>query len=195
MLTIKQTERHWQLKAYERMIDELCLGRAEAVGGIRQLLRGPVVAAALTVIRMGELLQAHQPFVIRMLKFLIASQQADGGFGDAPTTALALRALASNKGAGESVDRALVYLDHLQRDDGEWPREPLRRMPGDQAVTAFVLLQLVESRLDRAEILVHRTLDRLVGDDAQPASQADRQLLPLRRKIAARNPALVGSWS
>ncbi len=206
MMTIKQAERFWGLKAYERLIDELCQGRAEAVGGIRQLIRGPEAAAALCVIRMHELLQSHQPFVAKMLRFLVASQQADGGFDDAVTTALAMRALATDRGAGLALESAIRYLDVLQRDDGEWAREPLRRMPGDPAVTAFVLLQLVESRLPRAEQLVHRTLDRVAGDDhAVPAHKnpreerispnIDQQLLPLRRRVAARQPALVASWS
>jgi hypothetical protein len=65
---------------------------------------------------------------------------------------------------------------------------------------------LVESRLPRAEQLVHRTLDRVAGDDrAVPAHKnpreerispnIDQQLLPLRRRVAARQPALVASWS
>ncbi len=195
MLTMKQAERLWQLKAYERLTDELCTGRAEAVGGIRQLLHGPLVAASLTVIRMGELHQSHQPFVSRMVKFLIASQQADGGFGDAVITALAVRALATDSGAGSGLEAGLTFLDHLQRDDGEWPKEPLKRLPGDPTVTAFVLLQLVESRLPKAEKLVHRAIDRMTGDDAKPAPEFDQQLLPLRRRVAARQPTLVGSWS
>lgn len=207
MMTIKQAERFWGLQAHERLIDELCQGRAEAVGGIRQLIHGPEAAAALCVIRMNELLQAHQPFVTKMLRFLIASQQADGGFGDPVTTALAMRALATDRGAGPALEATIRYLDVLQRDDGQWAREPLRRMPGDPAVTAFVLLQLVESRLPGAEKLVHRTLDRVTADDAGDTPQKDRaqverinpnidqQLLPLRRRVATRQPALVASWS
>jgi len=195
MLTTKQTERLWHLKAFERLTDELCAGRAEAVGGIRQLLRGPLVAAALTVIRMGELNQSHQPFVSQMVKFLIASQQSDGGFGDAATTALVVRALASDRGAGPALEAGLTFLDHLQRDDGEWPKVPLKRLPGDPAVTAFVLLQLVESRLKKAETLINRTIDRITGDDTKPSQPFDQQLLPLRRRVAARQPALAGSWS
>src|SRR5687768_8853964 len=71
MLTIRQVERLWQLKAHERLIGELCSGRAEAVGGIRQLLRGPLPAAALTIIRMNELHQAHTPQVQRMLRYVL----------------------------------------------------------------------------------------------------------------------------
>lgn len=210
MLTMKQAERFWNLKAYGRLIDELCPGRAEAVGGIRQLINGPVAAAALTVIRMHELLQSHHPFVGKMVRFLVASQASDGGLGDAVTTALAIRALATDRGTGQALESAIRFVDLLQRDDGEWPREPLRRMPGDPAVTAFVLLQLVESRLPQVKSLIDRTVDRITGvtltGEADAASHAptgnrrlnpeiDQQLLPLRRRVAARQPSLVGSWS
>jgi hypothetical protein len=190
MLTIRQVERLWQLKAHERLIDELCSGRAEAVGGIRQLLRGALPAAALTIIRMNELHQSHLPQVAKMVRFVLASQQADGGFGDAVTTAICLRALASGRGAGPAIDGAIGYLDALQKETGEWPREPMRRFEGDPAVTAFVLLQLTESKHPRAGELVDRTLDRLTSDDA-----TDKQLTTLRRRVASRTPALAVSWS
>lgn len=210
MLTIKQAERFWGLKAYERLIDELCVGRAEAVGGIRQLIHGPQAAAALTVIRMHELLQSYQPFVTRMVRYLIENQQSDGGLTDPVTTALAMRALATDRGAGKALEAAIGFLGHIQRDDGEWPREPLKRMPGDPAVTAFVLLQLVEARLPQSDDLVNRTVDLITGDrltgnpvpnkrtttgDGRLNPDIDQQLLPLRRRVAARQPALGGSWS
>lgn len=220
MLTIRQVERLWNLKAYKRLIDELSAGRAEAVGGIRQLLDGASAAAALTVIRMTELNQSYQPHVGKMVRFLLAAQDREGSFGDAVCTALAVRALATGRGAGAAMEAGLRYLDRLQRDDGEWPREPFRRFEGDPAVTAFVMLQLVESRLDAARTLVNRTLDRLAAEpapvgacasaeDALPAHEPllamkpskparidiDKQLLPLRRRVASQAPDLVGSWS
>lgn len=219
MLTIRQIERLWNLQAYKRLIDELSAGRAEAVGGIRQLLQGATTAAALTVIRMTELNQSYQMHVGKMVRFLLAAQERDGGFGDAAVTALSIRALASGRGAGIAIEAGLKYLDHLQRDDGEWPREPIRRFEGDPAVTAFVMLQLVESRLDAARVLINRTLDRLAAEEPAVAAVSaeaplpahepllalkptkparvdiDRQLVPLRRRVASQAPDLVGSWS
>jgi hypothetical protein len=184
MLTVRQIERLWQLRAYNRLIDELCTGRAEAVGGIRQLVQGPVAAAALTVIRLSELCQGNQPRVAAMVRYVCASRRPDGGFGDTVTTALCLRALAGDRGAGPVIDGALQFLAHVQREDGEWAREPSDRFPGDPAVTAFVLLQLAESRLPAARELINRTLARL--SDELPG---DNQLSSLRRRVAARVPA------
>ena len=186
MMTIRQVDRLWQLKAYERLIDELCTGRAEAVGGIRQLLQGAVPAAALTVIRMTELHQAHQPHVAKMVRFLLAAQTPAGGWGDAASTALAVRALAAGRGAGAAIERGIEALQELQKEDGEWPREAFRRFPGDPAVTAFVLLQLVESRSAAANALVDHTMDRLTD-----SALGDAQLAPLRRRVAARMPAAM----
>ena len=179
MLTVRQIERWWQMQAFDRMIDELCTGRAEAVGGIRQLFTGPAAAAALAVIRLDELHQSHLPLAGKMVRFLIAGQAPEGGWGDAVVTALALRALSRNTGTGLSVERALDRLDDLQRDDGQWPREPFRRFEGDPAVTAFVLFQLAETRTPAANALIERTLDRVAGD------LSDKQLAPLRRRVAS----------
>ncbi|HEX8323137.1 MAG TPA: hypothetical protein VF595_04410 [Tepidisphaeraceae bacterium] len=175
---MRQIERWWQIQAFDRLIDELCIGRAEAVGGIRQLLSGAVAGAALAVIRLDELNQSHLPISSKMVRYLLASQAPDGGWGDPVTTALALRALSRGAGAGLSVERAIERLGDLQRDDGQWPREPFRRAPSDPAVTAFVLFQLAETRTVAAAGLIDRTLDR-VADDL-----SDRQLAPLRRRVA-----------
>lgn len=209
MLTVKQMERLWNLKAYSRLIDELCIGRAEAVGGIRQLINGPIATAALIVIRLHELLQSHQPFASRMVRFLVGSQASDGGFEDVVSTALVIRALASDRGQGSVLDSAIRFLDLLQKEDGQWPREPLRRMPGDPAVTAFVLLQLIESRLPQSEPLIDRTVDRMTAEHdckrfprsvspkflSPPEGSIDQQLYPLKRRIASQQPALFESWS
>ncbi len=58
------------------------------------------------------------------------------------TTALWLRGLMLDNGRGEAIDRGLAYLAVLQQAEGIWPKVPLRRMPADAVVSAFVLLQL-----------------------------------------------------
>ena len=168
MLTVRQIERWWQVQAHDRLIDELCVGRAEAVSGIRPMLAGPTAAAALAVIRLDELHQSHQPF-------------------DPVTTALALRALGRGAGTGRSIDKAVDRLAALQRDDGQWPREPFRRFPGDGAVTAFVLFQLAETRTAAATALIDTTIDRVAMD------LTDRQLAPLRRRVQSARQLVAAS--
>jgi hypothetical protein len=81
-----------------------------------------------------------------MLRCIIASQCAegsrDGGWNDPALCALCLRALFTSRGQGLAIERGLAALASLQREDGVWPAEPLRRMPGDALVTAFIILQL-----------------------------------------------------
>lgn len=182
MLTVRQVERLWQIRAFDRLIDELCAGRGEAVGGIRQLLRGPVVAAGLAVIRLTELNQGQVPLVAQFIRFLINQQQVDGGWSDPVTSAVAVRALCAGAGSGAAITRGFDYLKMLQRDDGTWPREGMRRMPGDPATTAFVLHQLIPCASPTAVELIDRTLDRLAGPDAPVG---DEQLAPMRRRLQA----------
>ncbi|MBC7782382.1 MAG: hypothetical protein H7144_00970 [Burkholderiales bacterium] len=190
MLTVRQMNRLWEMSSFDRLIDELCAGRAESAGGVRQLIVGRVSAAALAVIRLGELHQAHQPLAGKLVRFLVRVQESDGCFGDTAATALCVRALASSDGAGAALTSAVDFLEKLQRDDGEWPVESLRRMPGDPAVTAFVIRQLVESRAPAAVALVDRAVQRLLGETA-----GDGQLATLRQRLHARKPATTGSWS
>lgn len=206
MLTIRQIDKLWQLKAYERLLDELCTGRAESTGGIRQLIHGPIAAAALVVIRMDELHQGHLPQVRNAIKYLLTQQSAQGGWGDAVTSVLCLRALARGAGSGAAVDGAVKFLSNLQKEDGEWPREPMNRFPGDPAVTAFVLLQLAESRTPAARALVARTLERLSDEsldtDANNGKKpvaGDEQLATLRERARTRHAhdtvLTAASWS
>ena len=182
MLTIRQVDRLWQLQAYSRLIDELCAGRAEATGGIRQLISGPVAAAALVVVRMDELHQGHLPQVSKAVRYILSMQEADGGWGDVVTTALCVRALARSSGTGPAIERGLTLIQALRRDDGEWPREPFKRFEGDPAVTAFVIRQLVETRTDAATALVKSTIDRLTTEE--PAvTPGDRQMELLKHRV------------
>lgn len=180
MLTVRQVEKYWQIRAFDRLIDELCAGRGEAVGGIRQLLRGPVVAAGLAVVRLTELNQGQVPLVAQFIRFLINQQQLDGGWMDPVTTAVAVRALCSDGGSGTAMARGFEYLKMLQRDDGTWPREGMRRMPGDPATTAFILHQLIACASPIATALIDQTLDRLTGPDTPIG---DEQLAPMRRRL------------
>ena len=89
-----------------------------------------VPAAALSLIRLDELEQAHNPLSRKLLNVLLVGQELDGGWGDPLTTALCLRALLCGHGQGQAVQRALTYVATMQKAEGIWPKEPLRRMPG-----------------------------------------------------------------
>ncbi len=145
MITIRQLERLWQEKAYSRMSALLLEMRPESSLRLAQELSRPTPIAALAIIRLDELAQPHTPFCSRMIRTILAAQELDGGFGDALTTALCIRALSCSAGHGPAIDRALHYLATLQKEDASWPRVPLRRFPGDAFTTALILYHLGES--------------------------------------------------
>ena len=94
------------------------------------------------MIRLDELNQTHAPLFSKLVRTVLASQDRDGGWRDAATTSLCLRALLIDGGHGTAVDAGMRYLTLLQREDGAWPKEPLRRMPPDGFTTALVLFEL-----------------------------------------------------
>lgn len=143
MTTIRHIERQWTAGAYRTAIMQTLEARPE--GALRdELLREPCVsAAALGLIRLQELHQQHQPLATKLVGALLNLQQSDGGWGDVATTAIALRALMGDRGQGQSIERGLSYLANLQKfDEPIWPGVPMRRMPADALVSAFVLHQL-----------------------------------------------------
>ena len=145
MQTVRQIERFFVARQYDRLARDLLLARPESSARLMAELAQPAPAAALALIRLDELHQAHHPFCDKLLRTILSSQEADGGWGDPVSTAVCLRALLLNRGAGTSVHRALEHLACLQRTDGAWPNEPIRRLPGDPFVTAFILFQLADS--------------------------------------------------
>lgn len=142
MITIRHIERAWMTGTYEKLFRELVSARPEA--GFRfELEQGRAVpTAAMAVIRLDELNQSHVPLCGKLLRAVIAGQEKDGGWGDAMTTALCLRALVCSGGEGLAVARGFQYLANLQKLEGVWPAVPLRRMPADGYVSAFVLYEL-----------------------------------------------------
>jgi hypothetical protein len=142
MTTVRQLERLWDAGAYVQILQELLIARPESVSMVRTSLSGPHAAAALILVRLDELHQSQSQLYTKLIRHLLASQHPDGGWDDPMTTALGLRALLLGQGHGIAVERGLNYLANLQKDDGAWPAEPLRRMPADGLVTAFVLVQL-----------------------------------------------------
>jgi hypothetical protein len=94
------------------------------------------------VIRLAELGQSHVPLAQTLLRTLLATQEADGGWAEPMLTSLCLRALMAGNGAGLAIERGLTYLANLQKSEGAWPAEPIRRLAADARVSAFVLYQL-----------------------------------------------------
>ena len=142
MITLRHIERRWNAGHFDRLFQDLITSRPEASLRLQIQLQIPAAAAAITLMRLDELNQSHSPLYPRVLRALLATQQSDGGFGDPLTTALCARALLSCNGDGPSIDKALVYLANLQKSEGIWPNVPLRRMPADPFVSAFILYQL-----------------------------------------------------
>ena len=143
MITVRQIEREWTHRKYEKLFDSLVEHRPEAAFPFDLSAGRCVPAAAVALIRLDELSQSHVPLYARLVRALLAAQSAnDGGWGDPVVTALCLRALMNCRGTGAAIDFGLRYLADLQKDDGTWPAAPIRRFPADPAASAFVLYQL-----------------------------------------------------
>jgi hypothetical protein len=142
MITVRQMERLWQDKSYERLFRELLAARPEASLRLQLELGRSIPTAALAIIRLDELSQAYVPLYSQLVRTVLNDQHSDGGWGDPMTTAICLRALMCGQGHGVAIDRGLLYLANMQKPEGIWPNVPIRRMPADPYVSAFILLQL-----------------------------------------------------
>lgn len=142
MITVKQIERTWSARQYERLFRDLVECRPEATLTLDFDAEWSSPAAAMALIRMDELSQSHVPLYRQLLKTLLTSQQPDGGWGDPATTALCLRALLCGDGNGLAIENGMAFLANLQKPEGLWPKFPLRRLPEDAYVSAFILFEL-----------------------------------------------------
>ena len=143
MVTVRQMEREWEGRKYEKLLASLTAARPEGLFAFDPANGRAVPAAAMALVRLDELNQSHVPLYARLVRALLAAQAAaDGGWGDPAVTALCLRALTGGRGNGLAVERGLDYLAGLQKDDGLWPAGPIRRMSADPSTSAFVLYQL-----------------------------------------------------
>jgi hypothetical protein len=153
MVTVRQIEREWEGRKYEKLLAGLTAARPEQLFTFDPANGRAVPAAAIALVRLDELNQSHVPLYGRLVRALLASQSAnDGGWGDPAVTALCLRALMGSRGNGLAIERGLDYLAGLQKDDGLWPAGPIRRMAADPATTAFVLYQLGDKPVFRAAV-------------------------------------------
>lgn len=152
MTTVRQIERDWDARGYERLSRRLLDARPEASFHFSTQGFDGARTAALALIRLDELNQSHVPLAAKLVRTLLATQEPGGAWGDPATTALCLRALLGSNGDGIAIDRGLAYLASLQKEEGIWPAEPLRRMPEDAGVSAFILYQLGDQPAFRAAI-------------------------------------------
>ena len=153
MVTVRQMDREWEARKYEKLLASLTAARPEAAFAFDPAAGRAIPAAAIALVRLDELNQSHVPLCGRLVRALLAAQSAtDGGWGDPAVTALCLRALTGSRGNGLAIERGLDYLAGLQKDDGLWPAGPIRRMAADQCTSAFVLYQLGDKPVFRAAV-------------------------------------------
>jgi hypothetical protein len=175
-------ERFWSARQYDRLARELLEARPEFSGRLVAELSHSVPAAALALIRLDELNQAHHLLNQTLIRHVIAAQGGDGGWGDPVVTAVCLRALACGRGQGPSFDRGIGYLADLQKPAGVWPAVPIRRTTEDAFTSAFILFQLADHPVFRAAV---RLDDAVAWFDRHEAS-LDEDACRLWRRASLR---------
>ena len=172
MITVRQIERSWSGKQYTRLLRELLAARPEGV--LAMHFESGRAAAAMAIIRLDELSQSHAPLCAQLIRSLLTSQEADGGWGDPAVTALCLRALLCGNGQGIAIERGMAYLAALQKPEGIWPREPMRRMPADTLVSAFILYELADDTAFRAAVRVEEAVNWFNANERSLDMEAHR---------------------
>jgi hypothetical protein len=190
MTTARRIERLWNAKDYVRLLGELLAGRAEDFTRVRTDTDARLATAALAVVRLDEFNQSYTPFFAALIRVLLAAQQADGGWGCPMTTALCVRALATGRGHGVAIERGLDALANLQKVDGSFPAEPLRRMPADAFVTAFVLYEVGELAIDGTLDIPHALAWLALRE---PSLDVDARLLWSRLSVKFRHATTLAS--
>lgn len=198
MMTVRHIERLWDSKSYGKLMRDLLVARPESGARLETELSRGIPAAAMALIRLDELCQSSVPLYNRLLRTILNDQHADGGWGDPMSTALCLRALLCGQGNGSAIDRGLQYLANLQRPEGIWPAGPIRRMPADPYVSAFILLQLGQHPQFRSTIRFFESINWFEINkselDPETAKLWDRANPRCGRKVAAL-PGEVHLWS
>jgi hypothetical protein len=198
MITVRQIDRLWSAKAFDRLLEQLISPRPESSDRLLSQLPGSLPAAAMAVIRLDELSQSFAPLYSQLVRTILSEQRPDGGWGDVMTTALCLRALLCGNGNGLAVERGLASLASLQKEQGIWPSMPVRRMPVDPYASAFVLLHLGSSEAFRNAVRVEDAKNWFDSNELaldEPArklwSHACRRLPTRPRRTAASSTTVV----
>jgi hypothetical protein len=210
MITVRHIARLWSAKDYNRLLGQLLAPRGEASVRLSAELTGANAAAAMLVVRLDELAQVFAPIYSEAIRSLTANQHSDGGWADPITTAIVLRALFCGSGQGPAIDRGLQFLANLQRPEGIWPAEPVRRMPADAFASAFILMQLGDQPRFREAVRFDEAVDwfnenELALDDptrklwrhAKPRCQAflSSTLSSANRSAVSRSRELAGLFA
>lgn len=185
MTVVRQLERDWDARRYRRILADLLASRVESAL-LPRLSAGPTgaAAAAIAIVRLDELDLPHVSLYSKLLCVLIAAQLPDGSWGDPAVTALCLRALLTCRGRGVAAEKALNHLAALQRADGSWPEAALRRLPGDAAATAFILLQLGDHPQFAAHCNIPTALTWLASSASLHDPVASRLAAAAQRRLA-----------
>lgn len=196
MITLRQIERYVNEQQHRRLYRELVTGRPEAAFALEPHLGRAVPAAALAMIRLDELSQSHAPLYRRLLNIVLTAQQGDGGWGDLMATALCARALLCGGGQGAAVERGLAHLASLQKSEGVWPKEPIRRLAADAFTSAFILLQLGSHGEFRRAVRFADAVDWFAAN--APAMDADAKRMwdraAVRCRVAGDRAILRSLW-
>jgi hypothetical protein len=199
MITVRQIERFWQTKSYERLFRELLVARPEASLRMQLELGRSIPTAALAIIRLDELSQAYVPLYSQLIRTVLNDQHSDGGWGDPMTTAICLRALMCGQGHGVAIDRGLHYLANMQKPEGIWPNVPIRRMPADPYVSAFILLQLGDKPAFRQAVRFFDALNWFEANESALDPDArrlwDRATTRCGSNISERRMGWAALWS
>ena len=175
MTTVRQIQRVWQAKAFDKLLQHLMAARAEGSDRALAEVGGRTAAAAMIAVRLDEMSQSFAPLYAEALRAVIAAQLPDGGWGDPMLTALCVRALLCGRGNGPAIDRGLAYLAELQKDEGLWPNPPVKRLPADPFASAFVLMQLGDADAFRDAVRMTDAVDWFQQNG--PACDADTRRL------------------
>ncbi len=78
MTTVRQIQRLWSAKAFDKLLQHLLLPRAEASDRLLAELTGPVAAAAMVVVRLDEMAQTFAPLNAEAIRVVVAAQSPTG---------------------------------------------------------------------------------------------------------------------
>jgi hypothetical protein len=195
MLTVRHIEKLWDARKYQPLLEELISPRIEAAV-VAELSHTPA-AAAMALIRLDELNLPYAAICSRLIRALVALQEADGGWGDIATTALCVRALSLQNGQGLAIERGVGYLANLQQSTGIWPKIPIRRMPEDALISAFTLYQLIDNEHFRGAVQFDAACAWFESHrwSLEPAAQMLWDHARLRAPAATTQAAAEPSWS
>lgn len=211
MITVRQIDRLWSAKAYDRLLEQLISPRPEASDQLLSHLAGPLAAAGMAVIRLDELSQPFVPLYGELIRTILKSQRSvvpqsvaqqsaaqlpnahgpKGGWGDVITTAICLRALMCGNGNGDAIDRGLEFLAGLQKPEGIWPNIPARRMPVDPFASAFVLARLGDMPAFRQAVDMSQAMAWFESNEIALDEQTRRLWTHAKRRVPVAREAIT----